>query len=46
LGENEVDFRTLQVLTDNELKELCLPFGPRKRSLGSLAKPSLVEMLV
>lgn len=34
--ENEVDFRTLQVLTDNDLKELGLPFGPRKRLLNAL----------
>jgi class 3 adenylate cyclase/tetratricopeptide (TPR) repeat protein len=41
--ENEVDFRTLQVLTDNDLKELGLPFGPRKRLLDSLAKAKQSE---
>ncbi|GAC1555998.1 MAG: AAA family ATPase [Beijerinckiaceae bacterium] len=35
--DNEVDFRTLQVLTDHDLKELGLPFGPRKRLLKILA---------
>lgn len=34
------------MLTDNDLKELFLPFGPRKRLLVSLAKLSLAEMLV
>lgn len=36
--ENEVDFKTLQVLTDSDLKELGLPFGPRKLLLNSLAE--------
>lgn len=35
--ENEVDFATLQVLTDGDLKELGLPFGPRKRILSAVA---------
>src|SRR5258707_9088176 len=41
LVENEVDLATLEVLTDNDLKELGLPFGPRKRMLAALkaAKP-------
>src|ERR1035438_5498694 len=34
--ENEVDFATLEVLTDNDLKELGLPFGPRKRLLSAI----------
>ena len=35
--ENEVDFATVQVLTDGDLKELGLPFGPRKRILSAVA---------
>lgn len=35
--ENEVDFATVQVLTDADLKELGLPFGPRKRILSAVA---------
>jgi class 3 adenylate cyclase len=34
--ENEVDLATLEVLTDSDLKELGLPFGPRKRMLAAL----------
>jgi len=36
-AENEVDFATLQILTDGDLKELGLPFGPRKRLLSALS---------
>jgi len=36
-AENDVDFNTLKVLTDEDLKELGLPFGPRKRVLKALA---------
>jgi class 3 adenylate cyclase len=32
--ENEVDLTTLRVLTDSDLKELGIPFGPRKRILS------------
>ena len=35
--ENEVDLKTLEVLTDSDLKELGLPFGPRKRILSAIA---------
>ena len=35
---NEVDFETLLILSDADLKELGLPFGPRKRLLGALAE--------
>jgi class 3 adenylate cyclase/tetratricopeptide (TPR) repeat protein len=31
--ENEVDLTTLRMLTETDLKELGLPFGPRKRML-------------
>jgi hypothetical protein len=34
--ENEVDLDTLQVLTESDLQELGLPFGPRKRLLNAL----------
>src|SRR5262245_22857410 len=37
-AENEVDLRTLQVLTDEDLKLLGLPFGPRKRLLNAVAQ--------
>ncbi|MFO1460272.1 MAG: AAA family ATPase [Verrucomicrobiota bacterium] len=35
---NEVDFETLLILSEADLKELGLPFGPRKRLLGALAE--------
>jgi class 3 adenylate cyclase len=34
--ENEVDLSTLRLLTESDLKELGLPFGPRKRILNLL----------
>lgn len=34
--ENEVDEETLRVLTDADLAELGLPFGPRKKLLAAL----------
>jgi class 3 adenylate cyclase/tetratricopeptide (TPR) repeat protein len=42
-SDNEVDFQTLQVLTDNDLKELGLPFGPRKRILNAIAEARQTE---
>ncbi len=36
--ENEVDLATLRVLTENDLRELGLPFGPRKRMLNLLGE--------
>ncbi len=41
--ENEVDLDTLRVLTNEDLTELGLPFGPRKRLLAALREdaPSL-----
>jgi class 3 adenylate cyclase/predicted ATPase len=36
--ENEVDLTTLRVLTDSDLKELGIPFGPRKRILSVLGE--------
>jgi class 3 adenylate cyclase/tetratricopeptide (TPR) repeat protein len=36
-AENEVDLATLLVLTDDDLKELGLPFGPRKKLLKAIA---------
>jgi class 3 adenylate cyclase/tetratricopeptide (TPR) repeat protein len=35
--DNHVDLKTLQILTDDDLKELGLPFGPRKRLLSALS---------
>src|SRR6266536_5768543 len=34
--ENAVDLATLAILTDDDLKEVGLPFGPRKRVLAAL----------
>lgn len=34
--DNEVDLETLRMLTDDDLKEIELPFGPRKRILNLL----------
>ena len=36
--ENEVDFATLQILTDEDLQELGIPFGPRKKILSALTR--------
>jgi len=36
--ENEVDMRALGVLTAEDLKELGVPFGPRKRLLSAIAE--------
>ncbi len=36
--QNQVDLKTLLVLTDPDLKELGLPFGPRKRILNTIAE--------
>ena len=41
--ENEVDLPTLKVLTDDDLKELGLPFGPRKRVQAALRAGSASE---
>ena len=38
LVENQVDLKTLEVLTESDLKELGLPFGPRKRILNAIAE--------
>lgn len=35
--KNHVDFKTLEILTESDLQELGLPFGPRKRVLNALA---------
>lgn len=34
--ENHVDLKTLEVLTESDLKELGLPFGPRKRIMSAI----------
>lgn len=36
LEENEVDLDTLRILTEDDLREIGLPFGPRKRILRAL----------
>src|SRR5947209_18285514 len=35
---NHVDLTTLQILADEDLKELGLPFGPRKRLLNAITE--------
>ena len=37
-ADNEVDLRTLEVLNEDDLKELGIPFGPRKRMLSAIAE--------
>ena len=37
-ADNEVDLRILSKLTDKDLKELGIPFGPRKLVLNALAE--------
>jgi len=41
--ENEVDLTTLRVLTESDLKELGLPFGPRKRIINLLGEEKALE---
>ena len=41
--ENEVDLTTLRLLTESDLKELGLPFGPRKRILNLLGEEKALE---
>lgn len=36
--EHHVDLKTLQVLTEPDLKELGLPFGPRKRIMSAIGE--------
>jgi class 3 adenylate cyclase/tetratricopeptide (TPR) repeat protein len=43
--QNEVDLATLRVLTESDLKELGVPFGPRKRILSLLSEERAVEKL-
>ena len=42
-AQNQVDLKTLFVLTDADLKELGLPFGPRKRILNTIAELKAAE---
>src|SRR4051794_20068022 len=41
--ENEVDLATLRLLNESDLKELGLPFGPRKRILNLLAEEKALD---
>ena len=41
--DNEVDLQTLKILGDGDLKELGLPFGPRKRLLAALRQGQPAE---
>ena len=42
--DNEVDLETLRMLTDGDLKEIGLPFGPRKRILTLLREEKPEEI--
>ena len=35
-ARHEIDFSTLRILTEQDLTEIGLPFGPRKRLLAAL----------
>lgn len=37
-ADNEVDFETIQVLTEKDLEELGIPFGPRKKLVNALSR--------
>ena len=41
--ENEVDLATLRMLTEADLQELGLPFGPRKRIVNLLREEKSQE---
>jgi len=41
--ENEVDLPTLRLLSENDLKELGLPFGPRKRIVNLLSTEKALD---
>jgi class 3 adenylate cyclase len=41
--DNEVDLETLRMLTDEDLKEIGLPFGPRKRILSLLREEKSLD---
>ncbi len=41
--DNEVDLGTLRLLTDDDLKEIGLPFGPRKRILNLVREEQALE---
>ena len=41
--DNEVDLPTLRLLTESDLKELGLPFGPRKRILNLLGAEKALD---
>ena len=43
--ENEVDLTTLRLLTESDLKELGLPFGPRKRIVNLIAEEKALDKL-
>ena len=41
--KNEVDLVTLRMLTESDLQELGLPFGPRKRIFNLLRGEKSIE---
>jgi hypothetical protein len=42
-AEHEIDLTTLRLLAESDLKEIGLPFGPRKRILHLLAEESVPD---
>jgi class 3 adenylate cyclase/tetratricopeptide (TPR) repeat protein len=44
-AENEIDLDAAQYLTDEDLKELGLPLGPRKKVLASIQKPEMMAVV-
>lgn len=41
--ENEVDLMTFRMLTEGDLKEIGVPFGPRKRIIHLLGEEKRLE---
>jgi hypothetical protein len=42
-SEHEIDLTTLRLLAESDLKEIGLPFGPRKRILHLLAEENVLD---
>lgn len=42
-AEHEIDLTTLRLLAESDLKEIGLPFGPRKRILHLLAEENVLD---
>ena len=44
-AENEIDLDAAQYLTDEDLKELGLPLGPRKKVLASIQNFEMIAVV-